>query len=132
MGKRHFNGDCRPNLATIVRAIGEALERRGCVLVELYLVGGYGRVASGASCGIPLAKLQEMINLSDKTHGDVDVLVGYRSSKDQIAIEASDIEYDLNSGAERRDLGTKDFQIDIWLSDLPITPKSSTAVRLYP
>ena len=131
MARRHFNEALKPDFALIVSDIEAALSHRGCTLIEIYLTGGYARALSQGAQGVPALDLQALVARAEKTRGDVDILVGYRSLRDGIEVDPNDLALEVNDGADEAGPGGKDFLIDIWISSEPIIPRSG-AVKVYP
>jgi hypothetical protein len=131
MARRHFNEAMKPDFALIVSDIEAALSRRDCALIEVYVVGGYARALSQGAQGLRAGVLRTLVARIEKTCGDVDILVGYRPSREGIEVGAKDLAFELNDGVDEAGPNGKNFLIDLWISPEPIVPRPG-ALKVYP
>ena len=129
MGKHHFNNDAKPNFSIIVSDIKHYLEKNRAVLREIYLVGGYGNKISIAHHQTKETDISLLVAFIEKNRGDVDLLVSYIPLIDGNEISKEKFEDSLNEGVED---GSKDFSIDLWLSDRPIVCRFGPICKIFP
>jgi hypothetical protein len=132
MGRTHFNALSKPQLSSVFQALRSALAKRGCNLLEVHVVGGYGRVLHEGLKAASAADHQNLLDGSPKRAGDLDLLVRYRRSPTAATIDARELEGELNADVDPSCPPSKDYRLDLSLTEDVIVSRSTSTIRVFP